>query len=80
MDLKEYLHSNGIKSTFFAEQIDESYPVVWAVMNGKRDIRLSLAAKIEMATKGKVKCMDIHKHNLAKKHDEGKKSDKKDHE
>lgn len=58
MKLKEYLEKNEMDPRTFAKKIGSNYRSIYYAMDGK-DIKASLAAKIEIATLGTVKCVDL---------------------
>lgn len=58
MKLKEYLDKTNLSIAGFARCIDEPHPTVLRAVQEK-DIRLALAAKIEIATLGAVTCLDL---------------------
>lgn len=58
MKLKEYIEEVGIPINEFARRLKISPATIYNIFNDK-DIRLSVAVKIEEATKGKVKCREL---------------------
>ena len=59
MKLKEYLEHNNIKGKAFAEFVGISATTLYAYMEGKKDMRLTIAYAIEKATFGKVTCQEL---------------------
>ena len=59
MHLKKWLDNNGLTYQEFANRIGIHRQTIVNLMGGK-DIRLSVAAKIEDATLGVVKCRDLY--------------------
>lgn len=59
MKIDEYLKTNCIQKKAFAKKIGISENTLEGIIRQKRDIRLSIALKIEQITKGEVKCMDM---------------------
>jgi len=57
MLLSQYLLETGMSQAEFARRAGISGPTVASVIAGK-DVKLSVAALIELATKGKVTCME----------------------
>ena len=57
MYLAEYLQETGMSQAEFARRAAISGPTVASVLAGK-DVKLSVAVLIEMASKGQVKCKD----------------------
>jgi transcriptional regulator with XRE-family HTH domain len=57
MYLAEYLQETGMSQAEFARRAGISGPTVASVLVGK-DVKLSVAVLIEIATKGKVKCKE----------------------
>ncbi len=58
MNLKDYLYFNRIMQAEFAKELDISIGTLTRILNGL-DVKLSLALKIEKATQGQVKCIDL---------------------
>ena len=73
MLLKEYLDTQGLKYVAFAERLGVSYRCLWSIMNGKADVPLSVALRIEDETKKKVTCREINKPLMLKKNNQTKK-------
>lgn len=65
MNLKEYLDETGCTLTKFAKRANMSVQTIRNILDGK-DMYLSIASKIEVATKGNVTCQDLIA-NLSKK-------------
>jgi len=59
MHLKKWLDNNGLTYQEFANRIGIHRQTIVNLMGGK-DIRLSVAAKIEDATLGVVKCRELY--------------------
>lgn len=59
MLLKEYLDEVGIPITVFAKKVGTCPATIHNILHGNRDLRLSIAVKIEETTKGLVKCKDL---------------------
>jgi DNA-binding transcriptional regulator YdaS (Cro superfamily) len=59
MRLDEYLKEVGIPITKFARRIGASAATIHNILDSKRDLRLSIAVRIELATKGLVTCKEI---------------------
>ena len=59
MNLKDYLYKNEIKQCDFAERLKISRNLLWSILKGNHDMKLSLALKIEKETNGLVKCKDL---------------------
>lgn len=59
MKLHEYLKSKNIKPAAFAASIDVAPSTITRIIRGERTPRIELAAKIKLATKGKVKIDDF---------------------
>lgn len=58
MLLKDYLEEHGTQQVHVARRAGVSHRTIASALNGK-DIRLSVALKIEDATKGKVTCREL---------------------
>lgn len=58
MKLIEYLVDIGITPAKFAKKANVSAPTIYNALQGK-DIFLSIALRIEKATKHKVRCKDL---------------------
>lgn len=58
MRLKDYLEDLGIPQAKFARKVGTTPRTILNAIMGK-EIRLSLAVKIEEVTKGQVKCKDL---------------------
>lgn len=58
MKLKDYLQDLGIPQATFARKVGVSSRTILNAVLGK-EIRLSLAVRIEEVTKGQVKCKDL---------------------
>ena len=59
MDLKEYFRSNGIKATWFAQQVGCSHRELYRIMNGETKYIDKYANAIEALTKGQVNREDL---------------------
>ena len=59
MKLTEYLKEIGIPLTVFARRIGVSTATIHNLVREKRDPRLSIAVKIEDATKNRVTCREL---------------------
>ncbi len=57
MYLAEYLQETGMSQAEFARRAGISGPTIASVLAGK-DVKLSVAVLIEIASKGKVKCKE----------------------
>lgn len=66
MKLIEYLTDIGITPAVFAKKANISAPTIYNVLKGK-DIYLSIALRIEKATKRKVKCRELISESRIKK-------------
>lgn len=69
MKLKQFLDETGIKRKFLAQKIGVDPITLTSIVNGKRDISLSVAIRIEDVTEGKVTCRDIVNYNFVKEHE-----------
>lgn len=59
MKLREYLDQEGLKQYVFCRKLGVTESTLYSILCEKRDLRLSLALKIEDLTDGKVKCKDL---------------------
>ena len=59
MMLDEYLFRNKKKYNAFADEIGITYRSLWNILNNGSDMKLSVALKIEKATKGEVTCIEL---------------------
>lgn len=59
MDLKIYFYKKNIKGQDFAKQIGLSHGALSMILNGRRIPHLSTAKKIEAATNGEIKAVDL---------------------
>lgn len=57
--LKKWLESNEISQNEFAKKIGIPKSTMSRYINGQRTMPVSIAVKIEKATKGKVTCQDL---------------------
>lgn len=58
MNLKQFIYKKGLKAKTFAELAKIHPQTIYNINNG-REILLSIAYKIEIATKGEVTCQDL---------------------
>lgn len=59
MRLEEYIEEFGISPPKLAKKANVSALTIRNIMQGKKDIQLSTALKIEAATKGQVTCREM---------------------
>lgn len=59
MKLEQYLKSKNIKPAAFAASIDVAPSTITRILRGERTPRIELAAKIKVATRGKVTVEDF---------------------
>ncbi len=59
MNLEDYIKETGISVAKFAKRVKVCPATIHSILSDCRDIRLSIALKIELETKGKVKCKDL---------------------
>ena len=59
MKLKEYLEKNNITTYEFADIVNVTPTTIYNILKGK-DTYLSLALRIQEATKRKVKCHELY--------------------
>lgn len=58
MQLREYLDKQDLSMEDAAKKLGVAYGTIHNLLNG-RDIKLSIAMRIEKATQGKVTCKDL---------------------
>lgn len=68
MKLRDYLDENGVSIAKFARLLDISTGTINNILDGERDLRLSIAVRIESFTKNQVKCKDLLPEKFTKKH------------
>lgn len=66
MNLKEFIEDSGISITKLAKKAGITSATIYNIFNG-RDVKLSIAVKIQRATKNKVTCEDIYEDFIEKK-------------
>jgi predicted transcriptional regulator len=66
MNLREYFEETGTSVVNFAKKAGVSKLTIHNLLGG-RDVRMSIAVKIQRATKGKVKCEDLYEEILSLK-------------
>ncbi len=59
MKLRDYLDEVGLKQYVFCRKLGVTESTLYSILCEKRDLRLSLALRIEHVTEGKVKCKDL---------------------
>lgn len=59
MKLERYLKEFCINKHEFSKKLGVSYPTMANILDGKRDMHLSTAIRIEEITEGKVTCKDL---------------------
>ncbi len=59
MKLSEYLDERGIPIAAFARKLGISAATIHHILKENRDLRLSVAVRIEEATKGSVVCREL---------------------
>jgi len=82
MELRDYLYKNRITQVDFAREMKISYKTLWGIINKESDMKLSLALRIEKATKEEVTCKELLPESflldlMDKNFDSKKTSDKK---
>ena len=81
MKLDEYLFRNKKQYNDFADEIGISYRTLWSILNKNSDMKLSVAVRIERATKGAVTCIELlpegFLHDLEDKNEHSKQTPEK---
>jgi DNA-binding transcriptional regulator YdaS (Cro superfamily) len=67
MDLKEYLNDSLIPYSAFARKAGISPSTLDNIIYRHKDMKLSIAMKIEKASNGKVTCQDLYFNSIKKK-------------
>jgi predicted transcriptional regulator len=70
MNLKKFIEETGITPAKFARRSDIPASTVYSLIKGATDPKLSIALKIEAATRGRVTIRDLMNHESQNDRDE----------
>jgi DNA-binding transcriptional regulator YdaS (Cro superfamily) len=67
MKLREYLNEHGTPISVFARRAGVSEATIHNILDGNKDLYLSVALRIQKATKGQVTCEDLISEEIVQK-------------